>query len=109
MAGHLNYHVNVIKLPDQCGLPHLTGVPHLHVNRPFKVSSIGVRKKRRLSEGLAGFEPAVLKTAIRRLYHHTTGDSTARYVIVLHSYGDKPNPNRKHLSQCLALFYIVSV
>ena len=38
MAGHPTYHVNVIKLltgrlPYQSGLPHLPGVPHLHVNR----------------------------------------------------------------------------
>ena len=39
LAGHPIYHVNVIKLKWEiiwtCGLPHLPGVPHLHVNRPL--------------------------------------------------------------------------
>ena len=39
MAGHPTYHVNVIKLKREIiwtgGLPHLPGVPHLHVNRPL--------------------------------------------------------------------------
>ena len=34
-VGDPTYHVNVIKLCGQAaGLPHLPGVPHLHVNRP---------------------------------------------------------------------------
>ena len=39
MAGYPTYHVNVTKLKWEItwtgGLPHLTGVPHLHVNRPL--------------------------------------------------------------------------
>ena len=35
---HPTYHVNVIKIKYEIigkgGLPHLPGVPHLHVNRP---------------------------------------------------------------------------
>ena len=38
--GHPTYHVNVIKLIWEimwtAGLPHLPGVPHLHVKRPYK-------------------------------------------------------------------------
>ena len=38
MVGQSTYHVNVIKLKREIiwtgGLPHLPGVPHLHVNRP---------------------------------------------------------------------------
>ena len=35
-VGDPTYHVNVIKLicGQAAGLPHLPGVPHLHVNRP---------------------------------------------------------------------------
>ena len=40
LAGHLTYHVNVIKLNWEIiwkgGLPHLPGVPHLHVNSPLR-------------------------------------------------------------------------
>ena len=38
--GHPTYHVNVIKIKWEIiwtgGLPHLPGVPHLHLNRPLK-------------------------------------------------------------------------
>ena len=41
LAGHLTYHVDVIKLKWENiwtgGLLHLPGVPHLHVNRPLVV------------------------------------------------------------------------
>ena len=40
VAGHPTYHVNVIKLKSEIiwtgGLPHLSGVPHLYVNRPLE-------------------------------------------------------------------------
>ena len=40
VAGHPTYHVNVIKLKSEIiwtgGLPHLSGVPHLSVNRPLE-------------------------------------------------------------------------
>ena len=43
-AGHPTYHVNVIKIKYKIiwtgGLPHLPGVPHLHVNRPLVFTAL---------------------------------------------------------------------
>ena len=75
VAGHPTYHVDVIKLKCEIiwtgglsllgGLPHLPGVPYLHVNRPLDINGRKLNQVQAFFSAKGGIYRAVTKGLYR--------------------------------------------